>query len=125
MKLENLLSEIQQYYKKTKPLVLDYLAKTKAKTRDTLHKINEYIKEDYGIDFSKVGEVIDKITSSKIFITIMIIILTPTIGVLFAGSLLVMAIWSIYLFAIYLCLVIMTLIYVLLRDKLDEKYQII
>lgn len=128
MKLENLHSEIQTYLNKIKTTlskISPYLSSLKAKINVILHKINRYIKDDYGVDLSKSGEVITKITRSRVFIIIMTIIILPPMSILFAGSLMVMAIWSIYLFAIYLCLVIMALLYILCRDYLDEKYQII
>lgn len=93
--------------------------------KEKLIKINSYIEYDYGVNIINLWK---KFINSKFFLIVKRI--SFGLFVIFMGGLCsfsIMVLWVTYpvLLAIIVILSILLLLYILLRDKLDEKYQIL
>lgn len=116
MKPEKLTSTIIQYYQKIKSLI----NRVKVRIKKFLHKVNEYIKEDYGIDLSRTKFIFKFIRENILFRIIfdfLILILSILVAIGWAGSVLVLTLTHPVFMVLYLSISILSLTIILEYDN--------
>lgn len=122
MKLEKLTSMISQYYQKIKSLINRVIVRIKK----FLHKVNEYIKEDYGIDLSRIRFIFKFIrenTLLRIIFDFLILIIFILVAIGWAGSVLVLTLTHPVFIVLYLVISILSLTIILEYDNFNYWFK--